>query len=453
MIEAPSPAPASTNTVDAVALELAHAVGGDRDPVLGGLDLLGHADGADRWRAWPSSVLRRRRRRTGAVRRRDLVHLGHEGLPELRQRRARRRRRRPHHRRSSTRRRARCTPRRRCPARPTSTRPWRPPPRPSRPGGTRTPSERSLALFRIADAVEARADELVALESENTGKPIALDRERGDPADGRPDPLLRRRGPHARGPSAGEYMAGMTSIDPARAGRRRAPRSRPWNYPMMMAVWKFAPAIAAGNTVVLKPSRHHAGHHGAAGRDRGRVPAAGRLQRDLRRPRHRPGDGRARRPGDGVDHRLGAGRHGGGQGGGRRRSSGSTSSSAARRRSSCSTTPTSRPRPRRIADRRLLQRRAGLHGGHPGARRARRLRRLRRRARPSRPRAPTTGAPDDRGRAVRPGQQRQPARAGDRLRRARARPRHGRRRRRTARATRATSSSRPSSPTCARTTR
>ncbi len=62
-----------------------------------------------------------------------------------------------------------------------------------------TPSERSLALFRIADAVEARAEELIAVEVENTGKPIGADPLGGDPADGRPDPLLRHRGPPPRG--------------------------------------------------------------------------------------------------------------------------------------------------------------------------------------------------------------------------------------------------------------
>ena len=56
-----------------------------------------------------------------------------------------------------------------------------------------TPSERSLALIRIADAIEARADELVEAETRNTGKPVALTRFRGDPALGRPDPVLRRR--------------------------------------------------------------------------------------------------------------------------------------------------------------------------------------------------------------------------------------------------------------------
>jgi betaine-aldehyde dehydrogenase len=116
-----------------------------------------------------------------------------------------------------------------------------------------TPAERQLALLRIADAFEARADELVALESENTGKPLGLTASEEIP------PMIdqiRFFAGAARlleGRSAGEYMAGHTSMI------RREPigvcaQVTPWNYPMLMATWKFAPAIAAGNTVVLKPS-------------------------------------------------------------------------------------------------------------------------------------------------------------------------------------------------------
>jgi betaine-aldehyde dehydrogenase len=116
-----------------------------------------------------------------------------------------------------------------------------------------TPSERSLALLRFANAIEARAEELVEAESRNTGKPVALTR-----ADEVP-PLadeLRFFAGAARlgeGKSAGEYLRDHTSMI------RREPvgvcaQVTPWNYPMMMAVWKFAPALAAGNTVVLKPS-------------------------------------------------------------------------------------------------------------------------------------------------------------------------------------------------------
>jgi betaine-aldehyde dehydrogenase len=116
-----------------------------------------------------------------------------------------------------------------------------------------TPAERSLAVFRIADAVEARAEELIAREVENTGKPIALTRSEEIPPMVDQIRFYASAARHLEGKSAGEYMANMTSMI------RREPvgvcaQVAPWNYPMMMAVWKFAPAIAAGNTVVLKPS-------------------------------------------------------------------------------------------------------------------------------------------------------------------------------------------------------
>jgi betaine-aldehyde dehydrogenase len=116
-----------------------------------------------------------------------------------------------------------------------------------------TPSERQRALLRIADSIEARADELVGIEAQNTGMPAALIKaeEIAPMAD-----HIRFFAGAARvleGRSAGEYMAGHTSF------LRREPigvigQVTPWNYPMMMAAWKFVPAIAAGNTVVLKPS-------------------------------------------------------------------------------------------------------------------------------------------------------------------------------------------------------
>jgi betaine-aldehyde dehydrogenase len=116
-----------------------------------------------------------------------------------------------------------------------------------------TPSERSLALFRIADAVEARGEELIALEVENTGKPIGLTRSEEIPPMVDHIRFFAAAARNLDGKSAGEYMRGMTSYV------RREPvgvcaQVAPWNYPMMMAVWKFAPAIAAGNSVVLKPS-------------------------------------------------------------------------------------------------------------------------------------------------------------------------------------------------------
>ena len=116
-----------------------------------------------------------------------------------------------------------------------------------------TPSARSLALFRIADAVEARAEELIAVEVENTGKPVALTRSEEIPPMVDQLRFFATAARHLEGKAAAEYMAGHTSFV------RREPigvcaQVAPWNYPMMMAVWKFAPAIAAGNTVVLKPS-------------------------------------------------------------------------------------------------------------------------------------------------------------------------------------------------------
>jgi betaine-aldehyde dehydrogenase len=119
--------------------------------------------------------------------------------------------------------------------------------------GRTTPSERQQALLKIADAIEAHADELIALESENTGKIQALTASEEIP------PMvdqLRFFAGAARvleGKAAGEYLKGHTSWI------RREPigvvgQVTPWNYPLLMAVWKIAPALAAGNTVVLKPS-------------------------------------------------------------------------------------------------------------------------------------------------------------------------------------------------------
>jgi 1-pyrroline dehydrogenase len=115
-----------------------------------------------------------------------------------------------------------------------------------------TPGERAGMLLALADAIEEHADELGALESRNVGKPL------GAAVDEMPicADNLRFFAGAARlleGKSAGEYMRGYTSII------RREPlgvvgQIAPWNYPLMMAVWKIAPALAAGNTVVLKPS-------------------------------------------------------------------------------------------------------------------------------------------------------------------------------------------------------
>lgn len=117
----------------------------------------------------------------------------------------------------------------------------------------RTPGERSALLLRLADCIEQNADEFVRLEVLNCGKPAHLVAAEEVPAT---VDIIRYFAGAARcmtGMAAGEYMAGYTSMT------RRDPIGVvasivPWNYPLMMASWKLAPALAAGNTVVLKPS-------------------------------------------------------------------------------------------------------------------------------------------------------------------------------------------------------
>ena len=116
-----------------------------------------------------------------------------------------------------------------------------------------TPGERALALLRLADAVEQHADELSELEADNAGKPISAFRDDEIPfmVDN-----LRFFAGAARtleGRATGEYVDGYTSMI------RREPigvvgQITPWNYPLMMAIWKIGPALAAGNTIVLKPA-------------------------------------------------------------------------------------------------------------------------------------------------------------------------------------------------------
>jgi 1-pyrroline dehydrogenase len=115
-----------------------------------------------------------------------------------------------------------------------------------------TPGERAEVLLKLADVLEANAEELARIESRNVGKPLGYARDE--------IPVcvdnLRFFAGAARlleGKSAGEYMRGYTSMI------RREPLGvvggiAPWNYPLMMAIWKLAPALAAGNVQVLKPS-------------------------------------------------------------------------------------------------------------------------------------------------------------------------------------------------------
>jgi len=116
-----------------------------------------------------------------------------------------------------------------------------------------TPADRQRALLHFADAIEARAEELIAAECENTGKPIELTRTEELPPAVDQIRFFAGAARVLEGRGAGEYLAGHTSYV------RREPigvvgQVTPWNYPLMMAVWKVAPALAAGNCLVLKPS-------------------------------------------------------------------------------------------------------------------------------------------------------------------------------------------------------
>lgn len=119
--------------------------------------------------------------------------------------------------------------------------------------GNTTPQDRSLAMLRIADAIEKRIDEVNRVECRDTGKPLGLTMSEEMPY---ASDHFRFFGGAARvleGRSAGEYMADHTSWI------RREPigvvgQVTPWNYPLLMMIWKIAPALAGGNTIVLKPS-------------------------------------------------------------------------------------------------------------------------------------------------------------------------------------------------------
>jgi betaine-aldehyde dehydrogenase len=119
--------------------------------------------------------------------------------------------------------------------------------------GETTPRERQKALWDIADAMEAKADEFAAAEVQDTGKPVALTLSEEIAVGVDHIRFFAGAARNLEGRSAGEYMKDHTSII------RREPigvvgQVTPWNYPLMMAIWKFAPALAAGNTTVLKPS-------------------------------------------------------------------------------------------------------------------------------------------------------------------------------------------------------
>jgi len=116
-----------------------------------------------------------------------------------------------------------------------------------------TPAERSTLLLKLADRIEANAEALAALEAENCGKPKHLVLRDEIPAIADCFRFFAGAARCLQGPAAGEYLAGYTSMvrrDPVGVVASIAP----WNYPLMMASWKLGPALAGGNTVVIKPS-------------------------------------------------------------------------------------------------------------------------------------------------------------------------------------------------------
>jgi betaine-aldehyde dehydrogenase len=119
--------------------------------------------------------------------------------------------------------------------------------------GGSTPQDRAAALLKLADAIEARVEEINAVECKDTGKPLGLTMSEEMPYASDHFRFFAGAARVLEGKSAGEYMADHTSFV------RREPigvvgQVAPWNYPLLMMIWKIAPALAAGNTVVLKPS-------------------------------------------------------------------------------------------------------------------------------------------------------------------------------------------------------
>src|SRR3712207_7553891 len=119
--------------------------------------------------------------------------------------------------------------------------------------GQTTPADRATMLLKLADLLDEHGDEIAELEVDNAGKPIEAFKADEIPA---MSDCLRFFAGAARtmqGPTSGEYLEGYTSMI------RREPvgvvgQITPWNYPLMMAIWKIGPALAGGNTIVIKPA-------------------------------------------------------------------------------------------------------------------------------------------------------------------------------------------------------
>jgi betaine-aldehyde dehydrogenase len=119
--------------------------------------------------------------------------------------------------------------------------------------GSTTPKERSLMLLALADAIEENGDEIAELEARNAGKPLQAVKDDEIPAIVDPLRFFAGAARLQEGKAAGEYIEGYTSIirrEPAGVVGQIAP----WNYPLMMAIWKIGPALAAGCPLVLKPA-------------------------------------------------------------------------------------------------------------------------------------------------------------------------------------------------------
>ena len=254
-----------------------------------------------------------------------------------------------------------------------------------------TPGERAEMLLKLADALEQHAEELARLESLNVGKPMWIARDE-IPFSADNMRFFAGAARMLEGKSAGEYMRGYTSMI------RREPLGivggiAPWNYPLMMAVWKLAPALAAGNVQVLKPSEQTplttlrfaqlaadilpAGVLNVITGDG--VPVGEAIVKHPGRPA-RVADRRRR---DRQDHRAHRRRHAQARAPRARRQG---AGGRVRRRGS-------RGRRGRDQDRRLLELRPGLHGGVARRRRPEDLRQAARGARPARSSRCTSAIP------------------------------------------------------------
>ena len=175
-----------------------------------------------------------------------------------------------------------------------------------------TPADRQMALLKLADAIEDRAEEIMRAESENTGKTARTPHGRRDPDGHRPDPLFRRSRPLPGGQVRRRIPARPDLFHPPRAHRRLRPGNA-LELPHDDGYLEVRPGDSRRKHRRHKTLRHHPGNHPHAGRDGLGVPARRRLQRRLRGPGHRPRPHRASHTADGLHHGLRQGRYGSSQ--------------------------------------------------------------------------------------------------------------------------------------------